>query len=125
MCKTGVCPEYARHQLAISTWPPTAFGNELDKERKMTTNLITIGAVTIQQDDDGRYSLNDLHRASGGENRHRPSLWSDNQQIKDLIDEIESEAGIPALVSQHGGLSKGTYVCKVNWFTPSRHVDQP
>lgn len=31
------------------------------------------GRVTIRQDSAGRYCLNDLQRAAGGEKRHQPS----------------------------------------------------
>ncbi|WP_141332205.1 KilA-N domain-containing protein [Myxococcus sp. AB025B] len=34
---------------------------------------LVIGDVVVQQDDHGRYSLNDLHRAAGGEPRPQPS----------------------------------------------------
>jgi hypothetical protein len=56
----------------------------------MTTSL-TIAHVTIQQDENGRYSLNDLYKAAGGANRQRPSLWMANKQTKELIDELISE----------------------------------
>jgi phage antirepressor YoqD-like protein len=36
----------------------------------------------------------------------------ENKQTKALIKELESEAGIPALVSLHGGDSSGTYAVK-------------
>lgn len=75
-------------------------------------NALTIADTTIRQDADGRYSLNDLHRAAGSENRHRPSLWVENQQTRQLVDQLEGEAGIPALVSVHGGAAPGTYAAK-------------
>ena len=34
---------------------------------------ITIIGTAIRQDEHGRYSLNDLHRASGGDKRHQPA----------------------------------------------------
>lgn len=75
-------------------------------------NALTIASINIRQDGSGRYSLNDLHRAAGGENRHRPSLWVENQQTQQLVCELEGEAGITALVSQHGGAAPGTYAAK-------------
>lgn len=75
-------------------------------------SALTIAGISIHRDVDGRFSLNDLHRAAGGEGRHRPSLWRENQQAKDLIAEVELEAGIPALVSIKGGAAGGTYAAK-------------
>lgn len=77
---------------------------------------INIAGTTIHMVD-GLYSLNDLHRASGGKNKHRPSLFVANQETQALIREIELEnpkAGIPALAIKtvHGGHHRGTYVCK-------------
>lgn len=72
---------------------------------------LIVADVGIKQDTEGRYCLNDLHRAAGGENKHRPSLWINNQQTKDLIEEV-GKAGIPALETNHGGSTPGTFVCK-------------
>ncbi len=41
----------------------------------------------IRQDEQGRFCLNDLHQASGGESRHRPAYWLSNQQTQELIGE--------------------------------------
>ena len=73
---------------------------------------IIICNTTIGTDKEGRYRLNDLHKAAGGEDRHRPSIWAENSQVKNLISELDSEAGIPALVMNRGGLQQGTYVVK-------------
>lgn len=91
-------------------------------------NSLTVADTTIRQDTAGRYALNDLHRAAGGENRHRPSLWVENQQTRQLADELEGEAGIPALVSVHGGAAPGTYAAKelvyayAMWISPAFHL---
>lgn len=71
---------------------------------------LAVGAIIVHQFD-GLYSLNDLHKASGGEAAKRPSLWVANQQTQELAQEI-SKAGIPALVSRRGGTSGGTYACR-------------
>ena len=68
---------------------------------------ISVANVAIRQFDN-LYSLNDLHKAAGGENRHKPSLWANNNQTLDLISEIE-KAGIPAIQKKQG---LGTFVCK-------------
>ncbi len=52
---------------------------------------LVVGAVTIMQDADGRYSLNDLHRASGGDPKHAPGRWLRNQQTIELIQVLEAE----------------------------------
>lgn len=97
----------------------------------MTSIAIAIADVVVRQDSKGRYNLNDFHRAAGEENRHRPSLWADNQQAKDLAAEIAQEtgkAGIPALVLQRGGKAPGTYACKelvyayAMWISPAFHL---
>lgn len=88
----------------------------------MNKNSITIGTTTIKQDVEGRFRLNDLHKASGGENRHKPSYWYELQQTKELIAELTSEitdGGItvseqnqPLITIKGGNTKQGTYVCK-------------
>ena len=80
-------------------------------------NAISVANVAIRQFDN-LYSLNDLHKASGGEARHKPANWLQLQQTVELVDEI-SKAGNPALKENqqviqvvHGGSKRGTYACK-------------
>lgn len=74
----------------------------------MNAIALTIGNISIRQDSEGRYCLNDLHKASGGENKNKPSLWLNNQQTQDLIKEIEI-AGNPAIFTKQG---LGTFAVK-------------
>lgn len=60
---------------------------------------------------DGLYSLNDLHKASGKFNKHRPSLFMQNQQTKELIQEIEQSRN-SCFAKYQGGKNQGTWVCK-------------
>lgn len=89
---------------------------------------LKIAGLDVRLDDAGRFSLNDLHRAGGSKPKHRPSLWLANQQTQDLVDELDAEAGNPALVVQRGGSTSGSYGCReialayAAWISPAFHV---
>jgi hypothetical protein len=70
----------------------------------------TIGETVVRQRD-GLFSLNDLHKAAGGKDRHRPNYFMSNNQTKALVAEI-STAGIPAVHTINGGPKRGTYACR-------------
>ena len=80
------------------------------------TQPLVIGDFSIRQDEEGRYCLHDLHKASGGAEKHQPAFFIRNKQTKDLIAEIESEKHSANLQSAvkiiNGGNSRGTYVVK-------------
>jgi len=82
---------------------------------------LVIGEFSIRQDEDGRYCLNDLHKASGDDKKHFPAYFLRNQQTKDLIELIESEnydmqictSKKQAVNAVKGkGKEQGTYVVK-------------
>lgn len=76
--------------------------------------LFVIDGVSVRQDKAGRYCLNDLHRAAGGEDRHKPGNFFRLDNIKDLCAEIDrcSDLSIASVESVRGGPNQGTYVCK-------------
>ena len=85
---------------------------------------LQIANIGINQDDQGRYCLNDLHRAAGFESRHLPSKWLANKQTIELVGEL-TKTGIPAIESKQG---LGTFVAKqlvyayAMWISPAFHL---
>jgi hypothetical protein len=70
---------------------------------------IHVAGVTIATDQEGRFCLNDLHKAAGGEDRHVPGYWLENRQAVELVAELET-TGIP--VVKKVGRNGGTYACR-------------
>lgn len=102
------------------------------------TFALTIAGTGIRQDDHGRYSLNDLHKAAGNSRRHEPNLWLRLDQSQALIREIENytdlcsfdgeeTTGIP-VVSAVEGRRGGTFVpwemvyAYAMWISPAFHL---
>lgn len=78
------------------------------------SQLLVIDGVSVRRDLDGRYCLNDLHRAAGSLDKHKPAFWLRNEQTGELISELQisnSDSTEPVSVIR-GGNSQGTYVCK-------------
>lgn len=87
---------------------------------------IEIDGAVIRQDQFGRYCLNDLHKASGGEDKHAPYRFIRNEQTQALIAEINRSPNmVNACEMIKGGLNQGTYVVKqivyayAMWISPS------
>ncbi len=87
-------------------------------------SALTISNITVRQDAEGRYCLNDLHRAAGAERRHQPGKWLITQQALELIAEIE-KTGILVIQAKQG---VGTFVGKelvyayAMWISPTFHL---
>lgn len=83
-------------------------------------NKLTISNMPIKQDTAGRYSLNDLHKASGNKEKDKPANWLRSEKTIELIDEIliaqnrevKDPAQKQAPVMSKSGRYGGTYVCK-------------
>ncbi|UXY08997.1 KilA-N domain-containing protein [Kosakonia sp. ML.JS2a] len=71
---------------------------------------IVIFDVAVKQDKEGRFCLNDLHKAAGSERRNDPHDWLRLKQTSELVQEL-SDTGIP-VTTIRGGKVQGTYVCK-------------
>ena len=81
---------------------------------------------------DNLYSLSDLHKASGGADKHSPFRFMRNEQTKDLISEINSQT--PNLVASkiiRGGADltvRGYWACEelvlsyAMWISPKFHL---
>ncbi|MDC5720624.1 KilA-N domain-containing protein [Vibrio europaeus] len=72
---------------------------------------------------DNLFSLNDLHKAAGGQQNHKPIQFLRNQQTQELIEEIEQSSNSCfgddqsanshfAVKTKRGGNNAGTWVCK-------------
>ncbi|MFN7041990.1 MAG: KilA-N domain-containing protein [Acidovorax temperans] len=77
-------------------------------------NTLILDNTTIKTDSEGRYCLNDLHKAAGGDPKHKVPNWLRLDSTHDLIDEIArvSDVRLAPASSVHGGANQGTYVCK-------------
>lgn len=72
---------------------------------------LTVGNVAVRQLN-GLFSLNDLHQAAGGEDKHRPTLFLRLDQAQALIAELKSE-NMPTVETVIGkGKAQGTYACR-------------
>lgn len=91
---------------------------------------VLLGDFTIRQDEEGRYCLNDVHKAAGGLGHQRPSKWLATAQADDLVSELEAQnwATKPVSIRKGQGVS-GTYVTKelvyayAMWISTNFHIE--
>ncbi|WP_323842968.1 KilA-N domain-containing protein [Moraxella sp. Pampa] len=72
------------------------------------SNLIVANTSISQHN--GFFSLTDLHKSSGGADKHKPSNFMRNDETKELIAELEKENTVAYHTVQ--GKQGGTYACR-------------
>tara|TARA_B100001105_G_scaffold236652_1_gene212621 strand:+ start:24663 stop:25190 length:528 start_codon:yes stop_codon:yes gene_type:complete len=83
-------------------------------------NPLTIAGTEIRMDGDGRFCLNDLHRAAGRARKDQPNHFLARKETQDMVAELLSEQGsegppgIPGgpINVLNDGHNNGTYVVK-------------
>jgi hypothetical protein len=91
---------------------------------------LVIANTDIHQDTEGRYSLNDLHRAAGAEDKHNPDRFLRLDTTQALIAEISNS---PEMENKNPMLSKagrygGSHACReivyayAMWISPAFHL---
>jgi len=73
-------------------------------------HALTLGNITVRQHN-GLFSLNDLHKASGKEEKHEPNQFTRLDQTQALIEEIKS-ADQRICIETRRGANGGTYACR-------------
>lgn len=76
---------------------------------------VIINSVNVRVNDDGLYSLNDLHKSSGGERKHQIPNFLRHQTTKDIISELSNSSysrSYKDIVNKTAGRYGGTWVCK-------------
>lgn len=88
---------------------------------------LTVCGVDIKQDAEGRYCLNDLHKAAGGEERHKPKFFIKLDSTTELAGELEKGGNLPFEIIR--GRFGGTFVVKelvyayAMWISPKFHLE--
>lgn len=90
----------------------------MDKQTISKYHTLTLGEITIGQDDAGRYCLNDLHKAAvangANERTKEPGKFFGSSQTAELIAVLTDtqNPGIAPVNAVRGGHDQGTYVVK-------------
>ena len=81
----------------------------------------------VRQDEQGRFSLNDLHQAAGGEEHHKPSRFTRTDTFTALVEALRPEMASDPVVAVSTG-KPGTFVARelvyayAMWISPAFHL---
>lgn len=109
----------------------SASPNDTTRANSFTTgSALTILSTGIRQDAEGRYCLNDCHRAAGGDKAKQPANFLRLDATQALALEIyhSSDVRSDPIEVLNGGTNPGTYVARelvyayAMWISPSFHL---
>jgi len=76
-------------------------------------NELTINNTLITTDNDGRFSLNDLHLASGGNPKDKPSKFMRTDSFKNVVEVLKGQKrSFNPVIKKQGRYNGGTWVSK-------------
>lgn len=87
-------------------------------------NLPVICGVEITTDSEGRFNLNALHKASGGQKKNGPAYWLALESTKELVNELGNQTTEITVVKKEGRFG-GTFAHELlaveyaGWISPS------
>jgi hypothetical protein len=98
------------------------------------SNVITfpvIARVEIFEDEEGRFNLNALHKASGLGDHKKPSEWLRSSHAKELVSKLsgKSHLGQDVIRSVRGGVAPGTFahellaISYAGWISPGFQLE--
>lgn len=74
---------------------------------------LVINNLEISTDSEGRFSLNDLYKASGAKPKDKPALFMQNKSFKDFVNILKVDnPTFNHVVRKQGRYNGGTWVCK-------------
>lgn len=116
------------HQINVNTASIHSAPRFVISENVARISPFIICGVKIRQDEDGRFSLNDFHRAAGGEDRHSPNRWTRTDSYAGLVSVLTPDLAFAPSKVKRGGSSPGPYVCKelvysyAMWISAEFHI---
>lgn len=93
-------------------------------------NKLIVAGATVRVNKNDLYSLNDLHKAAGAQEKDQPALWLRLDGTKALIDELSNSTQMQDkdIAQSSAGRYGGTHVCKqlvyayAMWISPKFHI---
>ncbi len=74
---------------------------------------LVLNNIEVKKDEQGRYSLNDLHKASGGQHKDQPARFIRLKSFTETVDFLTTQMWVvkpfETKAGRHGG---GTWVCE-------------